>query len=268
MKRKLFLAVIAVLVICLTCGMLLVACNKDDGSSDDGKRPGQTTNASVDIFKKVVLALGEVKDDTTGTKEFNFGLEITKIEDDSTVFTLAYETLGGKEYFYGATGDGDMMSFKGFDVGGTLEQVFGWFGSSIGGLIPTDPERFVSNQLVLSVLGMLISDASVSTDGNAYSIQLNVAGIEAALDSFKLELPEAVDTVIGVVAPILGSKRMRRLSVTSHSAKRSSKPAPTTPTPRTSSTSLLTERQNSKTRKAPSPTSTSSMSILIWTSSN
>ena len=35
MKRKMFLIVISVLVLCLTCGMLFVACNdKNEGNSD------------------------------------------------------------------------------------------------------------------------------------------------------------------------------------------------------------------------------------------
>ena len=39
MKKKIFLAVIAVLVLCLTCGMLLVACNDDKPGPDDGTPP-------------------------------------------------------------------------------------------------------------------------------------------------------------------------------------------------------------------------------------
>ena len=39
MKKKIFLAVIAVLVLCLTCGMLLVACNDDKPDPDDGTPP-------------------------------------------------------------------------------------------------------------------------------------------------------------------------------------------------------------------------------------
>ena len=31
MKKKIFLAVIAIFVICLTCGMLFVACNDKEG---------------------------------------------------------------------------------------------------------------------------------------------------------------------------------------------------------------------------------------------
>lgn len=39
MKRKLFMTIIAVLIVCLTCGMLLVACNPDEGNNGGGGNP-------------------------------------------------------------------------------------------------------------------------------------------------------------------------------------------------------------------------------------
>lgn len=33
MKRKLFITIIAVLILCLTCGMLMVACNKKNSQT-------------------------------------------------------------------------------------------------------------------------------------------------------------------------------------------------------------------------------------------
>ncbi len=201
MKRKLFLAVIAVLVICLTCGMLLVACNKDDdkGKDDITTRP----DTAVDIFNDVVLSFGEVKDDTSGTKEFNFGLEITSRDDDKSVFSFAYETLGGKEYFYGATGDGDMMSFKGFDVGGTIETVLSWFGEMIADMVPTDAEEFISMLSDTLASFGIFGDFAKSSNGEAYMLEFVISGELLSLVN-GLELPEAVDQVVGVVAPILG----------------------------------------------------------------
>lgn len=56
MKRKLFMTIIAVLIVCLTCGMLLVACNKGGtGSGGDEKPPVPETRpeSSVTMLNSV-----------------------------------------------------------------------------------------------------------------------------------------------------------------------------------------------------------------------
>lgn len=49
MKRKLFMTIIAVLIVCLTCGMLLVACNKGDGDGGGGKPPVPETRPESSV---------------------------------------------------------------------------------------------------------------------------------------------------------------------------------------------------------------------------
>lgn len=101
MKKKIFLAVIAIFVICLTCGMLFVACN-DKEDDNGGKNPGDITDETTkqeDVFKDVVYALQDVRDDTTGNKEFNFALDIVDLNTDASVFTLATETIEGEDFF-------------------------------------------------------------------------------------------------------------------------------------------------------------------------
>ena len=128
MKKKIFLAVIAIFVICLTCGMLFVACNEKEEQEEEIII--DETTKQEDVFKDVVYALQDVRDDTTGNKEFNFALDIVDLENDASVFTLATETIGGEDFFYGAIGS-EMRKIKGFDLGGVIEEVLGWIGDSI-----------------------------------------------------------------------------------------------------------------------------------------
>ena len=129
MKRKMFLIVISVLVLCLTCGMLFVACNdKNEGNDNGGKNPGEIDipDTAADILTEVVKNFGEVKADATGAKEFNLGLDITDA-DNKPVFSLVFETIDGDDFIYGSVGDGAMTKFNGFDLGGTVETVLSWF---------------------------------------------------------------------------------------------------------------------------------------------
>ena len=49
MKRKMFLIVISVLVLCLTCGMLFVACNdKNEGNDNPDDDHNTTTGSAFD----------------------------------------------------------------------------------------------------------------------------------------------------------------------------------------------------------------------------
>ena len=218
MKRKLFLAVIAVLVLCLTCGMLLVACNDDKPNPDDDPNtpvvPGgddeEEESAVVDAVKDLVDDLDVVAKDET--KEFTFGLEITdktKTE-DASIFALATETVGGENYLYGAIGS-EMRKFVGFDLGAVVDKIIGWFGEgiSIGGVsIKFTPEWW-------KTLGAgIIADAALTDDftvtENAYRFEINLTGLANLIgpmaDNAITEngLTDTISTVLTTVGGLIG----------------------------------------------------------------
>lgn len=215
MKRKMFLIVISVLVLCLTCGMLFVACNdKNEGNDNPDDDHGTTTGSAFDTFKDVVFELEDVKLDTTGAKEFNFGLDVTAADDASkSLFSLAFETLGGEEYIYGSVNGGAMTKFNGFDLGGTVETVLSWFGDSIS--IMGIPVELNANGFLGGVggelLSALIGDAKVSSDGSAYAIVLNLEGIvgiisgeDALLNLDQVIADAGLGDIFGMIIPAIG----------------------------------------------------------------
>ena len=129
MKKKIFLAVIAVLVLCLTCGMLLVACNDDKPNPDDDIDtpvvPPEEDLSAADALAEIVQNLDEVAKDNTDNKEFNFGIEIVdKGNGGNVIFGLATEKYDGKDYLYGAI-SGPYKKFNGFDLGATVQKILG-----------------------------------------------------------------------------------------------------------------------------------------------
>lgn len=215
MKRKMFLIVISVLVLCLTCGMLFVACNdKNEGNGNPDDDHNTTTGSAFDTFKDVVFELEDVKLDTTGAKEFNFGLDVTAADDASkSLFSLAFETLGGEEYIYGSVNGGAMTKFNGFDLGGTVETVLSWFGDSIS--IMGIPVELNANGFLGGVGGelfsALIGDAKVSSDGSAYAIVLNLEGIvgiisgeDAFLNLDQVIADAGLGDIFGMIIPAIG----------------------------------------------------------------
>ena len=215
MKRKMFLIVISVLVLCLTCGMLFVACNdKNDNNDNNDDDHNTTTGSAFDTFKDVVFELEDVKLDTTGAKEFNFGLDVTAADDASkSLFSLAFETLGGEEYIYGSVNGGAMTKFNGFDLGGTVETVLSWFGDSIS--IMGIPVELNANGFLGGVggelLSALIGDAKVSSDGSAYAIVLNLEGIvgiisgeDALLNLDQMIADAGLGDIFGMIIPAIG----------------------------------------------------------------
>ena len=215
MKRKMFLIVISVLVLCLTCGMLFVACNdKNEGNDNPDDDHNTTTGSAFDTFKDVVFELEDVKLDTTGAKEFNFGLDVTAADDASkSLFSLAFETLGGEEYIYGSVNGGAMTKFNGFDLGGTVETVLSWFGDSIS--IKGIPVELNANGFLGGVggelLSALIGDAKVSSDGSAYAIVLNLEGIvgiisgeDAFLNLDQVIADAGLGDIFGMIIPAIG----------------------------------------------------------------
>ena len=209
MKKKIFLAVIAIFVICLTCGMLFVACNDKEGKEDE-IIPDDETTKQEDVFKDVVYALQDVRDDTTGNKEFNFALDIVDLENDASVFTLATETIGGEDFFYGAIGS-EMRKIKGFDLGGVIEEVLGWIGDSINagilGDIVFDADGFLSG-MIGGIAPSLLGDVAVSDNGEAYYLNLNILGVVEAIGGFGINfdtlIPAEYSWIIPTVVDVLG----------------------------------------------------------------
>ncbi len=209
MKKKIFLAVIAIFVICLTCGMLFVACNDKEGKEDE-IIPDDETTKQEDVFKDVVYALQDVRDDTTGNKEFNFALDIVDLEKDASVFTLATETIKGEDFFYGAIGS-EMRKIKGFDLGGVIEEVLGWIGDSINagilGDIVFDADGFLSG-MIGGIAPSLLGDVAVSDNGEAYYLNLNILGVVEAIGGFGINfdtiIPAEYSWIIPTVVDVLG----------------------------------------------------------------
>lgn len=211
MKKKVFLAIIAVLVICLTCGMLLVACNKDeDKGKDPGKNPGGTVVppvTAIDIMQDIINNFDEVAKDTDGDKEFNFGLEI--LDGEKPVFAIATETIGGNDYLYGAVGN-NMKKFNGLDLGGVVETVLSWLGTDIMGVVNLDADKFLDGMVGLVLPGILGS-YEVAENGEAYRMEVALAGVISLIDGSEESfidinelIGDAAGTVNGIIDTVCG----------------------------------------------------------------
>ncbi len=221
MKRKLFLAVIAVLVLCLTCGMLLVACNDDKPNPDDGTDtpvvPPEEELSAADALAQIVQNLDEVATDTTGDKEFNFGLEIVdKGNGGNVIFGLATEKYDGKDYLYGAI-NGPYKKFNGFDLGATVQKILGWFGEKIeipiGALLGgTDQTLILDAENVInlsSTLAGMVLTKNVKAQNDGYMIELDLAKVvglintatsgSGGIDGLVEPYADIINTVIGAV---------------------------------------------------------------------
>ena len=221
MKRKLFLAVIAVLVLCLTCGMLLVACNDDKPNPDDGTDtpvvPPEDELSAADALAAIVRNLDEVATDTTNNKEFNFGLEIVdKGNGGNVIFGLATEKYDGKDYLYGAI-NGPYKKFNGFDLGATVQTILGWFGERIeipiGALLGgSDQTLILDAQNVInlsSTLAGMVLTKNVKAQNDGYMIELDLAKVvglvntatsgSGGIDGLVEPYADIINTVIGAV---------------------------------------------------------------------
>ena len=206
MKKKVFLAIIAVLVICLTCGMLLVACNnKDDNGKEPGKNPGGTVVppvTAIDIMQDIIDDFDEVAKDTSGNKEFNFGLEI--LDGEKPVFAIATETIGGNDYLYGAVGN-NMKKFNGLDLGGVVETVLSWLGTDIMGVVKLDADNFLSGMVGLVLPGILGS-YEVAENGEAYRMEVALSGVIPLIDGSEgsfVDINELIGDAAGTVNGII-----------------------------------------------------------------
>lgn len=203
MKKKIFLAVIAIFVICLTCGMLFVACNEKE-DDNGGKKPGDITieTTAGDVFAAVVNEFGAVADGTS--KEYNVALEI--VAGDTPVFTLAFEQNEGKDYIYAAVGN-EFVKINGFDVGGVVVEVLNWLvgrDGTIAGMVPVNAAGF--NESVGSLLAeMNILSSSSEADDDAYRVGLNMSSIAGLLSGLDVDGKIAQAGLSGIIDPIVGA---------------------------------------------------------------
>ena len=203
MKKKIFLAVIAIFVICLTCGMLFVACNEKE-DDNGGKKPGDITieTTAGDVFAAVVNEFGAVADGTS--KEYNVALEI--VAGDTPVFTLAFEQNEGKDYIYAAVGN-EFVKINGFDVGGVVVEVLNWLvgrDGTIAGMVPVNAAGF--NESVGSLLAeMNILSSSSEADDDAYRVGLNMSSIAGLLSGLNVDAKIAEAGLSGIIDPIVGA---------------------------------------------------------------
>ena len=232
MKKKLFLAIIAVLVVCLMCGVLFVACN-DDPPADDGGTGGVTPPpvdpdnpdpgdeedelTKSDVFIDLVNDFDAVEQDATGEKEFTFGLQIKDRADQTSVFGIALENVGGKDYLYGAVGTTVFTKFNGFDLGETFMTILNWLGpidlSEVVGIQAGLDVKSLTNPLVAGIASdMLIGDFAVSESGDAYMVELSISKVLATIGTF-VDLDavingalgeDTVTTVVNALAGVIG----------------------------------------------------------------
>ena len=203
MKKKIFLAVIAIFVICLTCGMLFVACNEKE-DDNGGKKPGDITIESTagDVLAAVVNEFDAVAKGTS--KEYNVALEI--VAGDVPVFTLAFEQNEGKDYIYAAVGN-EFVKINGFDVGGVVVEVLNWLvgrDGKIAGMVPIDAAGF--NTSVGALLAeMNILSSSSEADDDAYRVGLNMSSIAGLLSGLNVDGKIAEAGLSGIIDPIVGA---------------------------------------------------------------
>lgn len=213
MKKKAFLFVIAALVLCLTCGMLLVACDKDDDNNNNNNNNNGPTSSLVsaesgEVMTAVINGLDEANKADDG--EFAFSLEIVQSDMDAanygTLFGLAYEKIGDDYFIYAAAGNGNYIKINGAPIGQILDDLFtilaakvdafsmqnGYPAISVGGTsISFEPNGLIGSLLPLLGDSFLFSGAEMSADG-AYVLHLDIAKI---LNS----VPEIIKTVVSMI---------------------------------------------------------------------
>ena len=225
MKKKIFLAVIAVLVLCLTCGMLLVACNDDKPNPDDDIDtpvvPPEEDLSAADALAAIVQNLDEVAKDNTDNKEFNFGIEIVdKGNGGNVIFGLATEKYDGKDYLYGAI-SGPYKKFNGFDLGATVQKILGWFGENIeipiGALLGTGDQTLIldaENVINLSsTLAGAVLTKNVKAQNGGYMVELDLAKVvglvntatagSGGIDGLVGPYADTISTVLNVVNSVV-----------------------------------------------------------------
>lgn len=211
MKKKVFLFVILALVLCLTCGMLLVACDKggDDDPDKSDVDENQSTLSEVDIeeaWTDIVNGVDAANKADDG--EFAFSIEISQTdleaENYGTLFGLGYEKIGENYYFYGNAGNGgNYVKINGASIGSILDDVFAILEARVSGFsmvngypsisgVTLDPSMM---KIVSLVSDMLFEKAEMSTDG-AYILYLDLDGILTNIPSILKSLVGFIDNTI------------------------------------------------------------------------
>lgn len=217
MKKKAFLFVIAALVLCLTCGMLLVACDKDDDNNNNNNNNNNTEDVFVDadvddVFSTVVTKLDAANKADDG--EFAFALEVEQTDSEGansgTLFGLAYEKIGDDYFIYAAAGNDNYVKINAAPLGQIINDVLTLVTANVDGITMKDgypaftifgyeislsPDVIGSLPTLLStVLGFDLFDyaeESINGDG-AYILHINIADILE-------QLPGVVKTVAGII---------------------------------------------------------------------
>lgn len=217
MKKKAFLFVITALVLCLTCGMLLVACDKDDDNNNNNNNNNNTEDVFVDasiddVFSTVVTKLDAANKANDG--EFAFALEVEQTDSEGansgTLFGLAYEKIGDDYFIYAAAGNDNYVKINAAPLGQIINDVLTLVTANVDGITMKDgypaftifgreislsPDVIGSLPTLLSsFLGFDLFDyaeESINGDG-AYILHINIADILE-------QLPGVVKTVAGFI---------------------------------------------------------------------
>ena len=240
MKKKAFLIVILALVLCLTCGMLFVACN--EGGDDGGKTPGGDTpggdtpggdtpgggpppvedDDEVDpelaaAWDAMLDDLDAVRADENEVKEFAFALEIAEKGEgeaaDERIFSLVFDSVN--EYIYGLAGkDGEFLKLNGFDLGHVMMTVLddwlGLYGANIMGIVPVTADGFKSDQMVGGILLGFVPDYAHNDDAYMFELDLGeiinfIAGDGTEENPGLVKIDESLAEYAEIIGKVMGA---------------------------------------------------------------
>lgn len=199
MKRKLFLAVIMVLVLCLTCGMLLVACDKDDPVDPTPPPPATTDPVEMNFTE----AWNEVTTALANNAEYSLAIEIRNNEEEvAPIFGLALEYLDGEYVLYGAVNSNVYMKFNGFDLTSLLNQIGALVGmNDLVNLLQGLVANMVFAGTTVDVYGGNVYDLTVTQNTGAIISELSSL-IEGFIPSE--EIKNTINSVINTLSGFLG----------------------------------------------------------------
>lgn len=196
MKRKLFLTVIMVLVLCLTCGMLLVACDKDDPVEPT---PPPSTDEPITVPSADVWP--EVQAYLQANNEYALALEIKAKDENGNptgnpIFGLAFEKIGDEYVMYGNVGSNSYIKLKGFDIIGLIDKIDSLVGTfDIGDLL-----KGQSVKSLLEMVGAMIwAEDALLYNNNVYDFTFDISGILDLIGPILAEIENIDATVAGFI---------------------------------------------------------------------
>lgn len=196
MKRKLFLTVIMVLVLCLTCGMLLVACDKDDPVEPT---PPPSTDEPITVPSADVWP--EVQAYLQANNEYALALEIKAKDENGNptgnpIFGLAFEKIGDEYVMYGNVGSNSYIKLKGFDIIGLIDKIDSLVGTfDIGDLL-----KGQSVKSLLEMVGAMIwAEDALLYNNNVYDFTFDISGILDLIGPILAEIENIDETVAGFI---------------------------------------------------------------------